>query len=75
MQQEIEGVQVGQFVAFDLAFANPGEVAFDVVGGDFADEDRVMLRFERDQADVGRVALVTLLRMSDFEKLYLHNII
>ncbi len=58
MQQEIERFQIGQFVAFDFAFADSGEVPFDALGGDFADEDRVMLGLERDQADVGRVAFV-----------------
>jgi hypothetical protein len=75
MQQEIERFQIGQFVAFDFAFADSGEVPFDALGGDFADEDRVMLGLERDQADVGRVAFVARPRMSDFDKLYLHNII
>src|SRR5262245_5163994 len=75
MQQEIERVQIWQFVAFDLAFADSGEMPFDALGGDFTDKDRVMLRFERDQADVGRVAFVARSRMSDFDKLYLHNIL
>jgi hypothetical protein len=75
MQQEIERVQIGQLVALDLSFADSGEVPFDALGGDFADDDRVMFRFERDQADVGRVAFVARSRVSDFDKLYLHNII
>src|SRR5215470_8147502 len=72
MQQEIERVQIGQLVALDLSFADPGEVPFDALGGDFADEDRVMFRFERDQADVGRVAFVARSRVSDLEKRYFH---
>src|SRR5262245_42659131 len=72
MQQKIERVQIRQFVALDLAFTDSGEVSFDALGGDLADEDRVMLRFERDQADVGRVAFVARTRMCDFDKRYFH---
>ena len=74
MQQEIQRVQVGQFVTFDLAFPDSGEVLLDAFGGDFADERWVILRFERNQADVRRVAFVARTRVSDFEKLYFHLI-
>src|SRR5215470_18750536 len=72
MQQEIKRVQIRQLVAFDLAFADPGEMPFDALRGDFADENRVMLRFERDQADVGRVAFVAGTRVGDFDELHFH---
>src|SRR5215475_915240 len=73
MQQEIERVQIRQLVAFDLALADSGEVSFDALRGDFADEYRVMLRFERDQSDVGRVAFVAGTRVRDFDQLRFHN--
>jgi hypothetical protein len=73
MQQEIERVQVGQLKALDLAFADSGEVSFDALGGDFAREYRVMLGFERDQADVGSVAFVPRSRVSDFDQLHFHH--
>src|SRR5438132_8782957 len=58
MQQEVQGVEVGQLVPLDWA----GDHAFEVPGyarcRHVFHEDRIVLRFQRDQPDVGRISLV-----------------
>src|SRR5882672_3203652 len=67
MQDKVERVQIGQFVSFNFAQANPGEVLLYPLRRDLANQGWVVLRLEGDQADVGYVAFVTRARMCDLE--------
>src|SRR5256886_16185443 len=58
VQQEVERPEVGQLVALDRALDHALEVPGDAGGGHLFHEDRVILGLERDEPDVGGVALV-----------------
>jgi hypothetical protein len=58
VEEKIEGVKVREFEPLYVAFYERAEVLFDGVGGDFTDEDRVILIFESDEAYIGGVAFV-----------------
>ena len=58
MKQEIQGSEIGEFEALDRAETDAREVAFDTLGGDFANEQWVVLRLPRNKAYVHRIAFV-----------------
>jgi hypothetical protein len=72
MQHKIQRMQVGQLVTLNLAQAEAGKMPLYALRRHLADQGGVMLRPERDQADVGVISLVARACMRDFPKLYLH---
>ena len=58
MKQEIQGAKIRKFEALARAETDAGEVAFDTLGGDFANEQWVVLRLAGDKAYVHRIAFV-----------------
>src|SRR5690242_18052043 len=59
MQQEIQGVQVGELITLDLARDHPLEVPCHAGRRHLLHEDGVVLWLQRDQPHVRRVTLVT----------------
>src|SRR5215469_11754404 len=58
VEQEIQGAEIGEFEAIDGAETDAGEVALDALGGDLAQEQRVVFRLAGDEANVDRIAFV-----------------
>src|SRR6202051_2481461 len=65
VQQQIDGAQIGKFEALDLAFDEIAEELFDSFGRHFAEDYRIMLRLESDDADVRGVPFIARTSMSD----------
>ncbi len=63
MQQEIKCPEICQLKPFHAALADTLEVLLDALGGDFPNQDRIKLIPERNQAHVGRIALIPRTRM------------
>jgi hypothetical protein len=59
VQQEVQCPKVGQLESLDRAGDHALEMARHPGGGDLAPQDVIVLRSQGDQADVGRVALVS----------------
>ena len=69
MQQEIERAEIRQFVSLNVAVANPFEMILDARGSDLANQQRIKLRLQSYQADIGSVAFVPRARMRELCKL------
>src|SRR5437899_6584244 len=72
MQHEVQRMQIGQLISLDFAMADSCEVFPHALGGNFTHKNRIMLRSESNQADIGVVALVTGAGMRDLTKLDFH---
>src|SRR5215207_9539865 len=72
VQEEVERAEVGQLEALDAAMHDPAEVLLDALGRDLAYEHRVELFAQRDEADVGRVALVARARVRELQQFDSH---
>src|SRR5215213_5939918 len=73
VQEEVERAEVRQLEALDAAFDHPAEMLLDAPGRDLAREHRVELFAQRDEPDVGRVALVARARVREFHKFDSHG--
>ena len=58
VEKKVQRTEVRQLEPFDRSVEQVAEVGTDAVGGDFAEEDRVVLEVERDDANVASIAFV-----------------
>src|SRR4029077_719715 len=72
--QEIQGSQIRKLEAFHFALAYAGEMLLHALGGDFADQNRIMLGLPRDQSDVDQVALIAGAGVRDFDQPSLYQL-
>ena len=72
MQKKVQRAEIRQLKSLHFPLANPSEVSFDPFGRDFANQQRIEIVSESDQAYVGGVALVAGARMSKLCQLDLH---
>src|SRR6476646_10395164 len=75
VQHKVQRVQVGQLISFHIAAANSREMLLHALGRYFADQNRIILRLESDEPDIGVIALVARSRMRDLPKLYPHPVL
>ncbi len=75
MQEEVERVEIWQFETLDFAEDHVAEMLFDGRGGDVFDEQRIVLGFVGDEADVCGVAFVAAAGVGDVYELNFHTTI
>jgi hypothetical protein len=58
VQEKIERAEIRQLKALDCAFADALEVSLDTLRCHLAPKQRIILIFERNETDIGRVPLI-----------------
>src|SRR5215510_4755269 len=72
MQQEVQSMKIWQFESFYFSFNHLAEMPFDGFRSHLADQQRIVLVLQGDDADVCRVPFVTGAGVRKFYKLDLH---
>src|SRR5579864_893284 len=72
MQHKIQRMQVGQFISLHIAAADSGEMFLHSLRRYFADQNGIILRLKRDEANVGVITFVARAGMRDLSQLNFH---
>src|SRR5258708_18419094 len=70
MQQEIQRAQIRHLKPLHLAVTNAAKMFLHARGSDLRDENRIILRLQRNQSNVSGVAFVPRAGVRDFEKFH-----
>src|SRR5438874_12977612 len=72
MQQKVQRIEVRQLEALNRSFDHAFKMSRDACRRDLLHEERIVLRRERNQADIGGVAFVARPRMRQIQQTFFH---
>src|SRR5688500_2116345 len=72
VEKKVQRIQMPQLESLDFPFDHSSEVSRDILAGDELLEDLVPPRLQRDDADVGGIALDARPRVRDIDETHLH---